>query len=44
MNEYLFKHKNNVKHSPFCKQKYKITKYTKKYINQLKRKLFVYKS
>ena len=33
MNECLFRHKNNVKRSLLCK---KITKHTKKNINQLK--------
>ena len=37
MNEYIFIHKNNVGRSILCKQKYKITKYTKN-INQLIRK------
>ena len=30
MNKCLFIHKNNVGRSLLCKQKYKITKYTKK--------------
>ena len=30
MNKWLFKHKNNVKHSLLCKQNIKITKYTNK--------------
>ena len=38
MNECLFIHKNNVGRSLLCKQKYKITKYTKKNRNQLIRK------